>query len=366
MFCKNRLDLSAIVNIVSNVVKAIFLVVVFSAFTPKIYYILIAAILYSLIVIFANIVLTKKLAPELKYSTSNWDKKSVIQLVKSGAWNSINSLGKTLLTGLDLLIANVFIGADAMGLISISKTVPNSIENLLATIANIFSPQFIMYYSKHKIKELIKYVNFSIKVIAFLMIVPLAGFVIFGRDFFALWLPSKSNEEIIKIQILSILALLPYIVSSCNYSLFLLDTVTNKLKRPVIATLSISILSTITTVVVLLNTNMGIYIVAGGSSIYWTIKVFSFNVINAAKNLRVKWYTFYPQFLKNLLCFAFIGVLFYVLKMYFVIYSWKDLIKVAILFGSIGYIVTFLVLFNKEEKKTLLNFGKKILKIKKD
>lgn len=365
-FAKNRLDLSAIVNIVANLLKATFLIVVFAIYTPKIYYILIAAIIYSLIVILANLALTKKLAPELKYSASNWDKKSVIQLVKSGAWNSINSLGKTLLTGLDLLIANVFIGADAMGLISISKTVPNSIENLLATIANIFSPQFIMYYSKHKIRELIKYVNFSIKVIAFLMIVPLAGFVIFGRDFFGLWLPSKSSEEIIKIQILSILALLPYIVSSCNYSLFLLDSVTNKLKRPVIATLSISILSTITTLLVLLNTNWGIYIVAGGSSIYWTIKVITFNTVNAAKNLRVKWYTFYPQFLKNLVCFIGVSILFYILKAYFNIYSWRDLAEVAVILGIIGYIITFLILFNKDEKKTLLSFGKKILKIKKD
>lgn len=361
-FAKNRLDLSAIVNIVSNIAKAIFLIIVFSAFTPKIYYILIAAIIYSLIVVLANIALTQKLAPELKYSAHNWDKKSVIQLVKSGAWNSINSLGKTLLTGLDLLIANIFIGADAMGLISISKTVPNSIENLLATISNIFTPQFIMYYSKHKIKELIKYVNFSIKIIAFIMIVPLAGFLVFGNNFFSLWLPSKTEQEIIKLQILSVLALLPYIVSSCNYSLFLLDTVTNKLRRPVIATLSISILSTITTLLVLLNTNMGIYIVAGGSSIYWTIKVITFNTVNAAKNLRVKWYTFYPQFLKNLVCFIFMSVLFYLLRTFFSIYSWRDLIEAAAILGGIGYIITFLILFNKDEKKMLLNYGKKILK----
>ena len=355
-FAKNRLDLDAIRNIMANIIKAIFLTVVFSIFTPKIYYITIGGVLYSIIVIITNIELTRRLAPELKYSLKNYDKKCVMQLIKSGAWNSINSLGKTLLTGLDLLIANIFVGADAMGILSISKTIPTSIENLLATISNVFSPQFIMLYSKRKIRELISSVNFSIKIIAFIMIVPLSGFITFGTEFFSLWLPTKTIEEIQLIQILSILSLLPYIISACNYSLFLLDTTTNKLKRPVIATLIISILSTIVTLVLLEKTNLGIYAVAGVSSIFWCIKVFFFNTINAAKNLRVKWYTFYPQYLKNLIIFIIVIMSFSILKIFFVVNSWKTLILVAVLFMVIGYTLTFLLLFKKEEKKMLKEF----------
>lgn len=355
-FAKNRLDLDAIRNIAANIIKAIFLTIVFSIFTPKIYYITIGGVLYSIIVIITNIELTRRLAPELKYSLKNYDKKCVMQLIKSGAWNSINSLGKTLLTGLDLLIANIFVGADAMGILSISKTIPTSIENLLATISNVFSPQFIMLYSKRKIRELINSVNFSIKIIAFIMIVPLSGFITFGTEFFSLWLPTKTIEEIQLIQILSILSLLPYIISSCNYSLFLLDTTTNKLKRPVIATLIISILSTIVTLVLLEKTNLGIYAVAGVSSIFWCIKVFFFNTINAAKNLRVKWYTFYPQYLKNLIIFIIVIMSFSILKIFFVVNSWKTLILVAVLFMVVGYTLTFLLLFKKEEKKMLQEF----------
>ena len=69
-----------------------------------------------------------------------------------------------MLTGLDLLIANIFIGADAMGLLSKAKTIPTSIENLLSTMANVFTPNFIVLYSKHKIRELVESVNFSTKI----------------------------------------------------------------------------------------------------------------------------------------------------------------------------------------------------------
>lgn len=361
-FAKNRLDLTAVVNIIGNIVKAIFLIVVFGMFSAKIYYIVIAAAIYSIILIIANIKLTAKLAPELKYSFKNWDKKSVIQLIKSGIWNSINSLGKILLTGLDLLIANIFIGADAMGLISISKTVPSTIENLLSTISNIFSPQFIIYYSKHKIRELVREVNFAMKLIAFIMIIPISGFLIFGIEFFTLWLPSKSMEEIISIQILSVLALLPYIISISNYPLFLLDTTTNNLKRPVIVTLFISILSTITTLLLLMNTKLGIYAVAGVSSIYWGIKVFFFNTINAAKNLRIKWYSFYFQYFQNLFCFIIIFILFYIFKRDIEINSWFALGVNASMFALFGYIVAFCILFRKNEKKEIIDFIRKIIK----
>ena len=364
-FAKNRLDLEAIRNIIANIIKTVFLIMIFSICTPKIYYITLGAIIYSIIVIIANIRLTKRLAPELKYSVKNYDRKAKKNLMKSGLWNAINSLGRTLLTGLDLLIANIFIGADAMGILSIAKTIPTSIENLLATIANVFSPQFIMLYSSHKIRELVEAVKFSMKVIAFIMIVPISGFIVFGIDFFTLWLPTKTTSEIQLIQILSILSMLPYIISTCNYPLFLLDTTTNKLKKPVLATLSISIMSTITTLILLQYTKKGIYAVAGVSSIFWAVKVIFFNNINAAINIRVKWYTFFSQFMKNILNFIIIIIVFYFLKKFIIINSWKILILTAIIFALIGYIIIFVLLFNGNEKKIVYeNLCKKVKLIK--
>ena len=113
-----------------------------------------------------------------------------------------------------------------------------------------------------------------------------------------------------KLQILSVLSLLPFMVSSSNYTLFVLDSVTNKLKRPVLATFIMSVLSTITTLALLKYTNLEIYAIAGVSSLYWLLKVFFFNTINAANNLNVKWNTFFKPFLRNLVVF-FVLTLFY-------------------------------------------------------
>jgi len=354
-YVKDRLDLEAIRNIIGNILKALFLIVVFSILQPKIYYITLGSIIFTVFVLIANIRLTKKIMPELKINIKSFNSKSVTTLIKSGIWNSINSLSKVLLTGLDLLVTNIFIGADMMGLLSVAKTIPTTIENLLSTIANIFSPRFVILYSKRKIRELVYEVNYSTKIIAFLMIVPISGFIIFGKEFFFLWLPNETAENIKIIQILSILSLLPYMLSASNYSLFILDTVTNKLKRPVLATLIISICSTLTTIILLKFTKLGVYAVAGVSSIYWIFKVIIFNNINAAKNLRLKWTAFFGQFIKNIICFVAITILFFIIKIPFKISTWKMFILVAGIAAAIGYIISFILLFSNVEKQKLLD-----------
>jgi O-antigen/teichoic acid export membrane protein len=362
-FAKDRLDIDAIRNIVGNIIKAIFLIIVFSILTPKIYYITLGGLIYTVFAIIVNIKITKKIAPELKYDKKLYSIEKVKTLAKSGIWNSLNSLSKMLLTGLDLLIANIFVGPEAMGILSVAKTIPTSIETLLGAVANIFSPQFIILYSQHKIKELVKSVNFSLKVVGLLMIVPIAGFIAFGTEFYTLWLPSKTVNEISQIQILSVLSLLPYLISVSNYTLFILDTTTNKLKRPVMVTMIMSVVSTLTTLILLKVTNLGIFAVAGVSSIYWCTKVFFFNTINAAKNLRIKWNAFFNQFLKNLLCFGIIIMIFTAVNYFLILNTWKNFIIVIGIMGIIGYIITFYILLKKDERKVIYNIIKKRLKI---
>ncbi len=360
-YAKDRLDMSAIRTIIGNILKALFLIIAFSFFVPKIYYICIGALIVTIYSMITNIRITKKIAPELKIDSKLYDRKSVITLAKAGVWNLLSNLSRILLTGLDLLIANIFIGPDAMGILSIAKTIPNNIESLLGTISTTFGPQFIMLYSQNKIKDLVKSIKFAIKMFGIIMIVPIVGILVYGGEFFTLWLPSKTPNEIMQIQILSILSMITYIANANGYIFFLIDTVTNKLKRPVLVTLFMSIASTITTLVLLKTTSLGIYAVAGVSSIYWALKVFFFNTINAAKNLRIKWYTFFGQFIKNIICLLINIVVFIILKNYLLFDTWLHFAISILIVGCIGYALNFLILLNKDDKNALLLYGKKII-----
>ncbi len=359
-FIKNRIDLSAIRNIIGNILKVILLVILFYLFQPKIYFIALSAVIMTLYLIITNYRLSKKLCSNLKIKAEYFNFECIKILAKSGIWNSINSLSKVLLTGIDLLIANIMVGPIEMGILSIAKTIPTAIENLLATFSNTFNPQFVLLYSQNKKEELIETINYSLKVIGLIMLVPLAGIIIFGNEFFKLWLPGKAEAELLKIQILSILSILPFAISASNYTLFVLDSVTNKLKRPVVVTFIMSILSTFTTIILLKTTNLGIYAIAGVSSIYWIFKVFFFNTINAAMNLKIKWYTFFKPFLKNLSCFLFLLITFQLISRFTTINNWISFGSIIICVGILGYLVTFILLLNKQEKEKFL----KIIKLK--
>ena len=61
-----------------------------------------------------------KLTPDLQFKKELFDFKAVIELAKVGIWNSVSQLSQMLFTGLDLLIANLFMGAEEMSILSLS------------------------------------------------------------------------------------------------------------------------------------------------------------------------------------------------------------------------------------------------------
>lgn len=68
---------------------------------------------------------------------------------------SLSQLSTVLLSGLDLLICNLTIGAALTGILSIAKTVPMSFATLIATLGNVFTPHYTILYAKNDINGLV-------------------------------------------------------------------------------------------------------------------------------------------------------------------------------------------------------------------
>lgn len=139
-FVKNRLDLSSLRNIVSNLLRVLFIITPFLLFVPHLWYYGISAIAATLFIAITNRRLTRNLLPGFKINKSLYDFKLVKELIFSGVWNLFSKLSEVLSTGIDLLLANLFISATAMGTLSISKAVPIVILSLCSSIAAVFAP----------------------------------------------------------------------------------------------------------------------------------------------------------------------------------------------------------------------------------
>lgn len=360
-FVRNRLDLSSRRNIESYIIKAGILLLLFTIFSPKISYVGIASCAVSIFLILCNIRYTKKLLPEIKVNIKDFEIKKILTIIKSGIWNTVTKLGQILSDGLDLLICNIWIDSEAMGQLSVAKTLSGVISNLLASISSIFQPNLTIYYAKNQIKELVQELKMSMKVTGLFANIPLSYLIVFGTIFYTAWIP---NQNIELIQILTILTVQGEIISGVITPMYSIYTVTNNVKVDAIIRVVTGFINVLIVFLLIRFTSLGIYAVAATSIITGTLVNITFVPIYVAKRcLGLKWNTFYPIILKYVGTSVGLIVILYIMKIFIdkfnFTYNWIIVFGTAVVTGIIGLIINYCLLFNKEEKGQFKNTLKK-------
>ena len=354
-YARNRLDISAIISIVTNLLRSGILLVTFLFFTPHVWYMGLASIVCNTLYILMQIPLKRKLMPEVKIKRKYFNKKYIFKLLVVGIWNSLNKLQQILITGLDLLLTNVFISSIEMGLLSIAKTIPGIISTLIGTVSSTFEPQMTIVYGTGDMDKFVGETKFAMKFGGLLCSVPIIGFLCFGRAFYSLWMPSLSSTDVYKVHILAILTLLPEIFSVYIFPLYSVNTVTCKLKIPVLLSVAIGLLNILIVFILLKITNWGVYVVAGVSSVLWLLRIFLFVPGYAAWSLGVNWKTFYPPLIRGGVNNIVLIVIFTLINRTVNINSWIELVFVGLLAGIVGYIICFMMIFSKNERKVAMS-----------
>lgn len=350
-FAKNRLDLSSKRSIESNFIRVISLILMFSLFRPSVLYIGIANLLVISFVLITNIYFTKKLLPDIYINKRYFDFKAVKELLSSGVWNSVNQLSLVLLTGLDLLIANIFVGAAASGEYSIVKTIPNFIQQLVGMLVGVFVPQFTILYAQKKHEELLGNINKSIKFMGLIITIPIAFLIIFGDIFFSLWIP---NENASKLYLLSNLTIIPMIVTGSINTIFNVYSVTNKLKVPAIVLLITGLVNTLLVFILIRGTNLGILAIPLVSFIIGLLRNLIFTPIYAARCLSVKWNTFYKAIIRGCICSLTMMFFCFLAKYNLSINSWIKLIITGGVCSLISLFINLFIVFRSAERKEFI------------
>ena len=356
---KNRLDLSSVITIISNIIKAAILILLYWLFRPSIVYLGTATLCATILIAISGIIYTKRLTPEVKLNYNYSSFQSVKTIVASGVWNSLNQLSIVLLQGLDLLIANLFVSAAAMGLISVAVIIPGVISTCIFTLANVFTPRFLELYSMNKFDDLFHDLKNSIKFLTLISCVPIGFLVAFGFPFYQLWTPSTDVKTV---YYLSILVLLPLFsggaISSTNY----LYTVADKVKWQAMALILTGVLNVTIVFILLKTTNLGIYAVVGVSGAMGFIRNIFFNAPLGAYCVHRKYTALWPEMFKSYLCLIiciFVGLL---VNHYFELNTWPKLILMG---GATAFVTTYVVsllLLTSSQRKQMLLGVKSILK----
>lgn len=351
-FATNKLYLSSVRNIEASLIRTIILVVLFLCFSPNVYYLGITSLLVGIYSVVYNIYYTKKLTPELQLKRQYFDKKAVWELVSSGVWNLITRLGQILCDGVDLLITNLLVDPTSMGVLSLAKTVPGIIQSIIGTMVNSFSPNFTILYAEGKINELKDALKQSMKIMGVISNVPIIILIVCGQKFFECWQPTQDAKAL---QILSILTCAGFIINggiNCIYDIF---TVVNKLKYNSIVLLISSAISICVTFILLKTTDLGVYAVAGVSTVIMIAKNVVLIVPYAAKCLDLKKTIFYPEIIRSIIFVAVSTVLGYFVNNAISFDGWFGFFFNAIIIGLMSLIIGTFVMLNKSDRQLLIS-----------
>ena len=159
------------------------------------------------------------------------------------------------------------------------------------------------------------------------------------------------NQDVELLYVLTLLTVQGVIVSGIINPMYSIYTVTNKIKADALCRIVLGFTSVILVFVLLKFTNLGIYAVAGVSTLLGTTFNFFFvPTYVARKCLNVKWNTFYPTIFRYMLTVAIMVLIFYFGSLFIEISSWYTMFATIFCAGIIGLGINFILLFNKEEQ----------------
>lgn len=361
----NRLDLVAMRNTESTMLKGILSLVLYAFFIPKVWYVGLITFSCTVYKLFRNYQIHKKLMPNVKIHKSYFELRKVWELLSSGVWNSISSLGSILMGGLDLLIVNLAISETAMGNVSLAKYLPIYASSFIITIANVFAPKQTKMFAENNKEGMKSTMLYSMKITALLTCLPTTFIIVYGKEFFGLWVPSEDMELLWQLAIIAVcLYPISLVLSPCTAVV----SSANKVRTNSLVTLAFSAASLLMMFIAIQFTDnefVKIIIVMGTSALFSTLQGMTFLIPYCCKIIGCKTHRFYLILLQSILAVIVSCVFCFGVRYLFTVNSWIKLIISGVITCCIGGLVSIFVILGNQDRKAVIQFIKNVIKRKK-
>lgn len=351
-YIKNRLDLSGIIKIISYFSEIIALLLMFKLFQPSLWFAGLGSFAASITVLLGNIFANRKLVPDFHYEKSLHSNKKVKTLIGNGFWNSVNQLGNTLNSGLDLLVSNAMLTGIQTGQIAVAKSIGVIFNTLSGIVFQPLQPELLRTYSEEINNGFLGQLKKSMKLCGFFGSLIFSGFLGLGLLFYKLWLPSQNTKLL---HVLTLVTVFTFIMDLFMQPIYYVNTLTVKNKIPCFVTIVGGLLNVAGMYFLIKNTNIGVYSVPITTAVIMFCINFFFNPVYASWCLKIKKTYFYPLIFRHLIATVVMCAVFWEINELINPGSWIGLIICALLMACIGVVVYFAITFNKEEKMAVIS-----------
>lgn len=351
MFVVNKVYIQNAITLARNVLNAALLVFMFSFFETRVSYVSLVSLFLTLLSAPVCFAIKRKVVPELRFNKKSFSGKFVRDLTSSGIWNTVNQCGNILTTGFDLLLANWFVGASPMGVLSVAKTMPTAITTLASTLNSNLEPELVIIYAKEGVAGLYRRLVMDMRLSNLIVAVPIGVFCALAPAFYKLWMPSLDAAELTILSVLTICNFIPWAGPQVIYNVF---TVMNKLKVNSVSFMAGAVLNFVLVLLMLNFTDLGVYAIAGVSAFISIARNLAIIAPYVAKLLERPWWSIYREVVISVLSVGGSALVSLVVGAVVPTGSWVGLVVAIVMSCFISWAAVFIVTFPADQRKRYL------------
>lgn len=347
-YVANRTDVLGRREIIKQCLRFAFVLFFLNFVSVKLYWVSAAMLFATAIVALMNIRIPKRFTPEITFRWKAAKVSYVKELALAGGWLAFTNISNLLMRGLDLTLANAMLGANAMGLLSVARTIPNNFTSAIGTIAPLFTPVFILCYVQKRNEELTERINKSVRTMALVLFVPISGFIVYSNDFYTLWQKGLTETDIALVTAISTITVVQAYFNATTATLAQISVVVNKLKFPVFVSLGCGVANILAVVILLKTTDLGLLGIVIPGTVLFIIRYVFFNSFYAAKVLGERIWRFIGNEMITWAAIPLVVLECVLVKKWVPVHSWGTMVLSAALAGLIGYATVAVLLARKE------------------
>lgn len=351
-FINNRTGITSRIKAITSVIYAILIVLLFSLLGVKVYYIGIANFVGTCIGLALTYYFSVSIDSRIRFNFKNWSLKSIKEVLSAGVFNSINSLGGTLGSGLDLLITNKYLSTLIMGQLAVGNQIGMLVTTAISLVSGVFQPKQLEAYSKGDNNSLIKQLCFSMKVCGYFGSLFLLVFLAFGKSFLSLWIP---GQDVQMIYIITCIILIGDAIVAITTPLYYVMTLTLKMKVVCFITILCGV-ANVTTMIICIRNGIGVgqFIVVGTTAVLDLVALMVFP--NLSKKYLKLCNNPFTITIYRYFCFTITSaVICYLIDSYNFVANWVQLFMLACITGVLLSGIFFVMVLDLNERKRILS-----------
>ncbi len=350
-FAYHRFDLQNAVLATNLIIRVLVVVVLFSVLLPVIWFVGLGTLMGAVLSLGLAIFIWRRLTPELKISLRDFDRRRMGQLASMSGWVLVTQLGALLFLNIDLVIANIRLGAEAGGRYG-SVLQWHIMLRMLATAAStVLAPIIISQYAHGGLDQMATLTRRSVKLLGLGLALPIGLVAGFARPLLNVWL----GPDFATLALLMSVLVVHLCVNTAVLPLLNVQTALNRVRIPGMVTLGLGVVNLILAWWWAPMNSVGLGIALAGAVVL-TLKNSIFTPLYGAHIQKLPWYTFFLSLLPGVFATILVTGVAYMLGQRLSINSWIMLGLVGGILGVIYALLAYLLGLNKEDRQFLQRF----------